>query len=135
VLITFIKKLHYFFGSIKNNLTFAIVLSHLNQSIMTQFETAIAQAEMGELQTPSVSYGKTAIDYFWYQVSVHHFNLKIMASGMKCRGIKFTDIKKYYGLKGNCAKKCLAQFENVVTRYRLKMINDHLNTMETEYSF
>jgi hypothetical protein len=54
---------------------------------------------------------------------------------MKFRNVKLSDLKKYYGLKGRTALDCLKQFETIVTFYRLKMINDHLNTMETEYSF
>ncbi len=79
---------------------------------MTQFEQALASARQGNLQTPSVSMGNNAIDYFTYQLSVHHFNLKIMAKGMTFKGITFTQIKKYYGLKGRGAKDCLTQFEH-----------------------
>jgi hypothetical protein len=85
---------------------------------MTKFEMAIAQAETGTLKTPSVQYGKNPIDYFWYQLSVHHFNLKIMSKGMKCRGVKLKDIKDYYGLKGKSASDCLPQFEQVIERYK-----------------
>ena len=102
---------------------------------MTQFEMAIAQAEKGNQETPIVSTSNGNVDYFWYQISVHHFNLKILAKGMKFRNVKLSDLKKYYGLKGRTALDCLKQFETIVTFYRLKMINDHLNTMETEYSF
>jgi len=97
---------------------------------MTKFQMALAQVQNGELQTPSVSYGNNSVDYFWYQISVHHFNLKLMARGMKFRGVKLSDIKNYYGLKGQSAMECLKQFEGIVTFYRLKMINDNLNAME-----
>jgi hypothetical protein len=40
-----------------------------------------------------------------------------MAKGMTCRGIKFTDIKKYYGLKGRSAKDCLPQFLEIIAKY------------------
>ena len=85
---------------------------------MTQFEIAKQQVAEGKLQTPSVSYSGKNIDYFGYQLAVHQFNLKIMASGMLCRGIKFTDIKKYYGLKGRSAKDCLEQFQKIMDDYK-----------------
>jgi len=47
--------------------------------------------------------------------------MKLMAKGMKFRGIKFTDIKKYYGLKGKSAKDCLLQFEEVMEKYKLSI--------------
>jgi hypothetical protein len=97
---------------------------------MTQFEMAIAQAEMGNLETPIVSTSKGNVDYFWYQLSVHHFNLKILAKGMKFRNVKLSDLKNYYGLKGRSAADCLNQFESIIAFYRLKMINDNLNAME-----
>jgi hypothetical protein len=84
---------------------------------MTQFEQALQQVREGKLQTPSVNYGSNPIDYFGYQLSVHHFNLKIMSRGMLCRGIKFSDIKRYYGLKGRSAKDCLPQFEKIMADY------------------
>jgi hypothetical protein len=60
----------------------------------------------------------SSLDYFGYQLSVHNFNLKIMANGMKFKGITFTQIKKYYGLKGKSAKDCLAQFEQIMNDYK-----------------
>lgn len=88
---------------------------------MTPFEQAQQQVREGKLQTPSVSMGSKAIDYFGYQLSVHHFNLKIMSRGMTCRGIKFSDIKRYYGLKGRSASDCLAQFEKIVADYKAEL--------------
>ena len=58
------------------------------------------------------------INYFGYQLATHHFNMKLMAKGMTFRGIKFTDIKKYYGLKGRSAKDCLEQFEKIMNDYK-----------------
>ena len=118
--ITFVKKLYYFFGGLKNNLIFALVLSQLNQSIMTKFEMAVTQAEMGKLELPSVTNGSNPIDYFWYQLSVHHFNLKLMAKGLKFRGVKLKDMKDYYGLKGKSAADYLPQFEQVIERYKVQ---------------
>jgi hypothetical protein len=85
---------------------------------MTPFQQAVAQAKAGELKTPTVSTGKGEIDYFGYQLAVHQFNLRIMSRGMKCRGIKFTDIKQYYGLSGRSAADCLPQFEQIVSEYQ-----------------
>lgn len=85
---------------------------------MTQFEQAQQDVKNGKIQTPNVSVGGKQIDYFGYQLSVHKFNLSIMASGMTCRGIKFTDIKRYYGLKGRTAKECLPQFIEIMENYK-----------------
>ena len=85
---------------------------------MTQFEQAQEQVKNGELRTPSVSYGAKPVDYFGYQLSVHKFNLSLMSKGMLCRGITFTQIKKYYGLKGRSAKDCLPQFLEIIEKYQ-----------------
>ena len=84
---------------------------------MTQFEIALAQVKEGNLQTPSVSVGSKEIDYFAYQVATHYFNLKVMASGLKFRGITFKQIKDYYGLKGRSAADCLPQMEAIRNRF------------------
>jgi hypothetical protein len=88
---------------------------------MTQFEQAQQQVREGKLQTPSVSNGGKQIDYFGYQLAVHRFNLKIMASGMTCRGVKFSDLKRYYGLKGRSASDCLPQFEKILADYKAEL--------------
>jgi len=93
---------------------------------MTPFEQAQQQVKNGTLQTPSVSAGKGNIDYFGYQLSVHHFNLKLMAKGMKFRNITFTQIKNYYGLKGKSAKDCLPQFEEILNNYKKQLVVDSL---------
>ena len=85
---------------------------------MTQFETAVQQAKAGELKTPTVSTPNGSVDYFWYQLSVHHFNLKIMSKGMTCRGVKLKDLKHYYGLKGKSAADCLTQYEMILEKYK-----------------
>ena len=87
----------------------------------TPFEQAQEQVANKEMKTPSVSVGDKHIDYFAYQLSVHHFNLKLMEKGMTFRGIKFTDIKKYYGLTGRNKKDCLDQFEKILEDYKRKM--------------
>lgn len=88
---------------------------------MTPFEQAQEQVKQGKLKTPSVSLGDKELNYFGYQLSVHRFNLKIMASGMTFRGVKLSDLKKYYGLKGRGAKDCLEQFEQIINDYKSKL--------------
>ena len=85
---------------------------------MTPFEKAQEDVKNGNLKTPQVSAGGKQIDYFGYQLSVHKFNLSLMAKGMTFKGIKFTDIKKYYGLKGRSAKECLPQFLEIMENYK-----------------
>jgi len=85
---------------------------------MTQFELALSQARAGELNTPSVSMGGAKVDYFGYQLATHKFNLSLMAKGMTFNGIKFTQLKKYYGLKGRGAKDCLEQFNEIMENYK-----------------
>ena len=81
---------------------------------MTPFEQALQQVREGELQTPSVSVSGKRIDYFGYQLAVHKFNLGIMAGGIGFHNIKFTDIKRYYGLKGRTAKACIKEFNKMI---------------------
>ena len=84
---------------------------------MTPFETAVMQAQAGELQTPTVSTSTGNIDYFGYQLAVHKFNLSLMAKGIGSRGIKLRDLKEYYGLKGRTAAECLPQFLQLMEQY------------------
>lgn len=85
---------------------------------MTPFEKAQEDVKNGNLNAPQVSTGGKEHDYFGYQLSVHKFNLSLMAKGMAFRGIKFSDIKKYYGLKGRSAKECLPQFLEIMENYK-----------------
>ena len=85
---------------------------------MTQFEQALQAAQEGTLITPTVSTPNGNVNYFGYQLAVHHFNLKLMAKGLSCRGVKLKDLKQYYGLKGKSAADCLAQFEVIVANYK-----------------
>jgi hypothetical protein len=78
---------------------------------MTKFEQAIQQVNEGTLQAPSVNYQGKAVNYFAYQLSVHHFYLKLMAKGIGNRQIKLKDLKDYYGIKGKTASDVLIQFE------------------------
>ena len=89
---------------------------------MTPFQQAVLQVEGNQLQAPEVTWGGKKVNYFNYQLAVHHFNLKIMSRGMKCRGIKLKDMKAYYGLKGRTAADCLPQFEAVMNAYREKSL-------------
>jgi hypothetical protein len=85
---------------------------------MTPFQQAVMQAQAGELQTPTVSTSNGNINYFGYQLAVHKYNLSIMAAGMTCRGITFTQIKKYYGLKGRTAKECVPQLVQIMDAFK-----------------
>ena len=85
---------------------------------MTQFEQAQQQVREGSLQAPTVSTTQGEVNYFGYQLAVHHYNLKLMAKGMKFRGITFTQIKNYYGLKGRSASDVLGQFQIILDTYR-----------------
>ena len=89
---------------------------------LTPFEQAQEQAKAGKFATPRVSYDAKNVDYFGYQLATHHFNIKLMAKGMTFRGIKFSDIKRYYGLKGRSAKDCLEQFEKLMADYKEKLL-------------
>ena len=93
-----------------------------NQVSQTPFEKAVQQVLAEQLKAPSVSANGKQVPYFKYQLSVHHFNMKLMAKGMTFKGIKFTDIKHYYGLKGRSAKDCLPQFEEVMNKYLQEQI-------------
>lgn len=84
---------------------------------MTPFEKAQEDVKNGNLNAPQASASGKQIDYFGYQLSVHKFNLSLMAKGMTFRGVKFSDIKKYYGLKGRSAKECLPQFLEIMENY------------------
>ena len=85
---------------------------------MTPFEQAIQQVQSGELKAPTVSTANGNINYFGYQLAVHKMNLSLMAKGIGSRGITFTQIKKYYGLKGRTAKDCLPQLVKMVDEYK-----------------
>jgi hypothetical protein len=84
---------------------------------MTPFEQAIQDVKDGKLTAPNVSVGAKPIDYFKYQLAVHKMNLSLMSKGMTCRGIKFTDIKRYYGLKGRSAKAALPEFLELMEKH------------------
>ena len=85
---------------------------------MTQFQQSMLATEEGSKQVPTVIYEGREIPYAGYQLAVHIYALKIMALGMKMRGITFTQIKKFYGLPGKSAKECIPQLEQIQNTYR-----------------
>lgn len=85
----------------------------------TQFTKAVAAAAEGSLETPKVFVENgSEVDYFWYQLCVHQYNLRILATGMSMRGVKLKDLKGYYGLKGRTAKDCLFELEQLMAQYK-----------------
>ena len=89
---------------------------------MTQFEKAVLAVEGGKLSTPTVSTSEGDVDYFNYQLAVHHYNLKLMAKGLHFRGIKLKDLKAYYGLTGKSAADCLEQYEAIIEKYKTRTL-------------
>lgn len=89
---------------------------------MTKFEQAVMQAEAGTLQLPSVQYGNNPIDYFFYQLSVHQFHLRLASKGIKSRGFKLADLKAYYGLKGRTAADCLPQMDALIEKFKARSV-------------
>jgi hypothetical protein len=85
---------------------------------MTQFEQTMLAVENGQMQVPTVYTEGGTIPFAGYQLATHVYALKIMGLGMKMRGITFTQIKKYYGLKGKSAKECLPQLQAIQEKYR-----------------
>lgn len=84
---------------------------------LTPFQEAIQSIEVNKLSLPAVSIEGNPINYIKYQLATHKFNLALMANGMKFRHIKFTDIKRYYGLKGRSAKECMPEFLELMDNY------------------
>jgi hypothetical protein len=84
---------------------------------LSLFEKAVLDHSEGKIQAPIVSMEGMKIDYFLYQIHVHHMNLKIMAGGMKMRGMNLKTLKQYYGLTGQSTMACLKDFENMMDAY------------------
>lgn len=78
--------------------------------VLTPFEATLQRLEAGTQKAPSVNFEGKNVNPVAYSMIVHKFNLSIMSKGMKCRGITFTQIKKFYGLKGRTAADVLPQF-------------------------
>jgi hypothetical protein len=85
---------------------------------MTQFQQSMLATENGSQQVPTVIFEGKEIPYAGYQLAVHIYALRIMALGMKMRGVTFSQIKKFYGLKGKSAKDCLPQLQQLQDMYR-----------------
>ena len=91
---------------------------------MTQFQQSMLATENGTQQVPTVIYEGKEIPFAGYQLAAHIYALKIMALGMKMRGVTFTQIKKYYGLSGKSAKECLPQLQAMQEAYRTNSQNN-----------
>ena len=85
---------------------------------MTQFQQSMLATEAGSQRVPKVIYEGTQIPFAGYQLATHIYALRIMALGMKMRGVTFTQIKKYYGLTGKSAKDCIPQLQAIQEKYR-----------------
>jgi hypothetical protein len=85
---------------------------------MTPFQQSLLATENGSQRVPTVSTSEGTIPFAGYQLATHVYALKIMALGMKMRGVTFTQIKKYYGLPGKSAKECVPQLEQIQNAYR-----------------
>jgi membrane protein insertase Oxa1/YidC/SpoIIIJ len=85
---------------------------------MTPFQQSLLATENGSQRVPTVHTEGGTIPFAGYQLAAHVYALKIMALGMKMRGVTFTQIKKYYGLKGRMAKDCLPQLQAIQEKYR-----------------
>ena len=84
---------------------------------MTQFQQTMLAVENGTMQVPTVSTTEGTIPFAGYQLAVHVYALRIMALGMKMRGVTFTQIKKYYGLRGKTAKECIPELQKIQKIY------------------
>ena len=84
---------------------------------MTPFQNAVAQAEAGQLQVPTVGTSEGTINYFKYQLATHKFYLSLMSKGIQNRQVKLKDLKQYYGLKGKTAADCLPQFIQLMDQF------------------
>ena len=91
---------------------------------MTQFQQTMLATENGTMQVPTVSTSEGTIPFAGYQLATHVYALKIMALGMKMRGVTFTQIKMFYGLKGKSAKDCLPQLQQMQEMYRTNSQNN-----------
>lgn len=88
---------------------------------MSPFFQALSASLEGKIKTPEVSSSEGRIDYFSYQLAVHLFNLRLMARGIKFKGITFSQIKEYYGLRGRGASDCIQQLEAIANDYKVIM--------------
>jgi hypothetical protein len=91
---------------------------------MTQFQQTLLATENGTMQVPTVHTEGGTIPFAGYQLATHAYALKIMAAGMKMRGVTFSQIKKFYGLRGKSAKDCLPQLQQMQEMYRTNSQNN-----------
>jgi len=92
---------------------------------MTPFQQSMLATEDGSQRVPTVyTENGGTIPFAGYQLATHVYALKIMALGMKMRGVTFTQIKKYYGLKGKSAKDCLPELQQMQEMYRTNSQNN-----------
>jgi hypothetical protein len=89
-----------------------------NNNMNLTFEQVQEKAKAGEIRLPKVNFEGKDISFIKYQIATHYYNLGLMALGMKCRNITFTQIKNYYGLKGKSAKDCLPQLAEILQHYK-----------------
>ena len=84
---------------------------------MTQFQQSMLAVEEGQQHVPTVIFGDKEIPFHGYQLAAHIYALRIMAAGMKMKGITFRQIKTYYGLRGSSSKECLAELQKIQKIY------------------
>jgi hypothetical protein len=75
----------------------------------------MTQFEIDSKEEKSINLNGKNVSYWNYQLTVHHFNLKLMVKGMKVRNVTLAQLKRYYGLKGN--KNLLEQFETIKNNF------------------
>jgi hypothetical protein len=89
----------------------------MNEQSRTPFEQQAIDIIQGKTKAPSVHYEGKEIPFTFYQINVHLYQLKLMAKGIKFRGILLKDFKHFYGLKGKTAKICLQELEELKAHY------------------
>jgi hypothetical protein len=89
----------------------------MTENTTTPFEEDFNGWLNGTKRFPTVSHvgdGETKeIPFVLYAITVHLSQLKMMRSGLKFRGIKLQDFKKYYGLQGKDCRLCYTELERI----------------------
>ena len=70
---------------------------------LTPFELQVQGIANGTIVPPSVSTSKGNVPFSAYQVVLHHAQAKLLAAGLKSRNLNISDLKHFYGIKGNAA--------------------------------
>ena len=91
---------------------------------MTQFQESMLAVEEGQQQVPTVIFEGKEIPFHGYQLAAHVYALKIMALGMKMKGVTFTQIKRYYGLRGSSSKECAVELQKIQEAYMRQAENN-----------